>query len=69
MPLVVIRHLPSSHPVTHCIIAESTDDDIDDQEHYLTCKAQESIDEFKEKFPEFKAAAFYMDIIPPCEVR
>jgi len=35
MPLVVIRHLPGSRPVTLCIINESTDSDVTDQEHYF----------------------------------
>lgn len=68
MPLVVIRQLPGSRPVTHCIISESSDGDIDDQEHYLTCEAEENIETFKEKFPEFQEAKFYLDIIPANEV-
>lgn len=68
MPLVVIRHLPGSRPVTHCIINETHDGDVTDQDHYLKSEAETSINNFKAMFPEFEAATFYMDIIPPGSV-
>lgn len=69
MPLVVIRHLQGCRPVTHCVIVESSESDIDDQENYMLHHAIESIDTFKKEFPEFKDADFYTDIIPLDKVK
>lgn len=64
MPLVVIRQLPGRKPVTHCIVMESKDPDVDDQQNYMEDIANRSIIKLKEQFPEFREAAFYKDTIP-----
>ena len=61
---VVIRHLPGSRPVTSAVIREPKDaSNIDDIEHYLMSRADDSIKEFKERFVEFESAAWYVDIV------
>lgn len=61
---VVIRHLPNSDPVASTVIESSTDvDQSFCQENYLRSEAQDHIDVMKTKFPEFKQAQFYINII------
>lgn len=60
---VVIRHLPNSRPVTCAVIAESSDPDIDNMDHYLTSEAESRIQRFVQDFPEFRAATWYVDLM------
>lgn len=63
MMAVVIRQILGKRPVTLCVIPESTDPDVANQEHYLRSIAEEKIDTFKKQFVEFQDANFYIDII------
>ena len=69
MPLVIIRHLKGSRPVTHAVITENdpTYKGIDWESYSRETAAQEIVN-FKEKFVEFKEAEFYMDYIPHRDV-
>ena len=60
---VVIRHLPEHRSVTSVVIEEDSDDSIDCMDSYLKSTAEEYITKFKETFPEFKKANFYIDIV------
>ena len=59
---VVIRFLPNYKPVTHCVFREP-EVRLDNPEGYLEEKANKLILEFKDKFPEFKEATFYINIV------
>lgn len=63
MPLIVIRQLPHAIPVIHCIVRESTDPKVDDQDHYMTEIATDAIDSFKKQFPEFNFANFHFQFV------
>lgn len=63
MPLAIIRHLPPYQPILHAVVMESSDPEVDDQESYMRCKAQEIMDEFKRQFVEFSTAEFYLQPI------
>lgn len=69
MPLVVIRQLKGQRPVTHCIIMESPDLQVDNQCHYMESKAEQSIRTFQEDYVEFRDAVFYNDYIHPLNVK
>lgn len=60
---VVIRHLENSRPVASAVIEEPIGGDIDDIEHYLMDKGEEYAKTFIQKFPEFRAAKWYIDVI------
>ena len=60
---VVIRHLSNSRPVTTCVIDESKDKNVDNMEHYLESEANDHIRKFKESFPEFRQATWYIDFM------
>lgn len=60
---VVIRQMPGARPVTTAVIHESTSRDIDNMDHYLTSEAEESIRRFKNDFPEFRMAMWYIDLM------
>lgn len=59
----VVRVLGNNRPVTSFIILQSEDKEVDDQVHYLVSKGKEHIQEFTNKFVEFKRATWYIDVI------
>ena len=62
---VVIRHLPGSRPVTCAVVDENdaSHRDIDDVDHYLCSQAEDHIRRFKNDFPEFRRATWYVDLM------
>lgn len=63
MPLAIIRQLPNHTPVLHGVVQESTDPAVDHQMQYMEETAIRRVEEFKEKFVEFKKATFYYHLI------
>ena len=60
--MVVTRHLKGYHPVVLCVIKESPDSEVTDQENYMHGVAADEINHFKSKFVEFKDAEFYIEL-------
>lgn len=68
MPLVVTRQLPKNDVVIHAVVMESTDSEVDDQDHYMHSVADNSITEMMFSCSEFQTATFTKTIIPITEV-
>ncbi len=60
---VIIRQLPGSRPVATGVIQDPKDPEIDNLNHYFKSKGEEIIENFKKQLPEFKEAAWYIDIV------
>lgn len=62
---VVIRQLPGNRPVTSAVIKDDSSScrhEVDNIEGYLTSRAKDHIEEFKNKLVEFTKAEFWIDI-------
>lgn len=63
MKVAVVTRKLESHPISVVTaVIGSSFGDIDDIDHYLNTEVNKVIDEFKEKFPEFKSKTTIWDI-------
>lgn len=64
MKVAVVTRKLASHPISvvTAVIGIHGRDDVNDVDHYLSSKAKAVIDDFKDKFPEFKDKTTIWDV-------